>query len=50
MFLDHNREDRKRIAVPLYLREKIMHESHGGKYSGHLAGPKLYKTLSQQWW
>ena len=50
MFLDHTREDRKRIAVPLHLREKIMRESHGGKYSGHFAGPKLYKTLSQQWW
>ena len=50
MFLDHTREDRKRIAVPQHLREKIMRESHGGKYSGHFAGPKLYKTLSQQWW
>ena len=24
--------------------------SHRGVYSGHFAGPKLYNTLSQQWW
>lgn len=50
MFLDHHRKERKRLAVPLHLRERIMRESHNGSYSGHFAGPKLYNTLSQQWW
>ena len=27
-----------------------MCEFHSGVYSGHFAGPKLYNTLSQQWW
>ena len=49
-FLDHNRGDRRRIAVPVHLREKIMRESHSGVYSGHFDGPKLYNTLSQRWW
>ena len=27
-----------------------MHESHRGVFSGHSAGLKLYKALSQRWW
>ena len=32
-----------------HLREKLMHESHRGVFSGHSAGTKLYKALSQRW-
>ena len=49
-YLDHNRKGRRRVAVPLHLREKLMRESHGGVYGGHFAGPKLYNTLCQRWW
>ena len=27
-----------------------MHESHGGVYGGHFAGPKLFNTMCQRWW
>ena len=50
VYLDHNRGDRKRVAVPLPLREKIMRVAHGGVSAGHFSGPKLYSALSQQWW
>ena len=49
-YLDHSRGDRASVAVPLHLRENLMQEAHGGKYGGHFAGPKLYNTLSRQWW
>ena len=49
-FLDHNHGDRRRVAVPLHLREKIMSVSHSGTYSGHFAGAKLYNMLSRWWW
>ena len=50
IYLDHNHGDRRRVVVPLHLREQILRESHGGVYGGHFAGPKLYNTLSRQWW
>ena len=50
VYVDHPRGDRRRVVVPEHLKEKILRESHGGIYSGHFAGPKLYNTLSRQWW
>ena len=49
-YLDQERRGTPRVAVPTHLREELMHDSHRGVYSGHPAGLKLYKTLSQMWW
>jgi len=49
-YLDRNPGDRKRVAVPLHLREEVIRVAHGGVYAGHFAGPKLYNTLSRRWW
>ena len=49
-YLDHRRDNRKRVAVPRHLREKVLQESHRGVYSGHFAGNKLYNNLVKHWW
>ena len=41
---------RKRVAVPVHLREGILHESHGGLLAGHFSGAKLYEAVSRLWW
>ena len=48
-YLDQGHRDSLRVAVSIHLREKLMHESHRGVFSGHFAGPKLYKALSQRY-
>ena len=34
-----------RQVVPSALRAELLHESHGGKFSGHFAEIKMYDTL-----
>ena len=38
------------MAVPVHLREGILHESHGGLLAGHFSGAKLYQAVSRLWW
>ena len=39
-----------RCAVPLCLREQLLKEAHGGKFAGHFAKRKIYKTLRKKYW
>ena len=39
-----------RCAVPLCLREQLLKEAHGGKFAGHFAERKIYKTLRKKYW
>ena len=39
-----------RQVVPPALREKLLNESHGGKFSGHFAEKKMYDTLRKSYW
>ena len=39
-----------RQVVPLALRAELLHESHGGKFSGHFAEKKMYDTLRKAYW
>ena len=45
-FIDEKASTRKRVVVPSHLREKILEESHRGKYAGHFLGGKLYSAVS----
>ena len=46
----HPKTRNKHVVVPSHLREKILRETHAGKYSGHFSGRRLYDTLSSKWW
>ena len=46
----HPKTRNKHVVVPSHLREKILRETHAGKYSGHFSGRHLYDTLSSKWW
>ena len=41
---------RKRAVVPKSLKDKVMRETHGGPFSGHFSGQRLFKVLSRVWW
>ena len=49
-YIDHKRENRKRVAVPQHLREQLLRENHKGLYGGHFAGQRVYNTLVRHWW
>ena len=40
----------KCAVVPVQLQQKILRETHAGKYSGHFSGRRLYTTLMTKWW
>lgn len=50
IYLGCTHKGRQKVVVPLYLRESILCDSHGGSFGGHFAGLKLYNTLSRKWW
>ena len=49
-FLDSKHNHRKRAVVPGHLRERVMKEVHGGPFSGHFSGNRLYNVLACVWW
>ena len=49
-FLDSKHNHRKRAVVPGHLRERVMTEVHGGPFSGHFSGNRLYNVLTRVWW
>ena len=36
--------------VPEHLRKSITQSVHGGLFSGHFSGNRLFKVLSRKWW
>ena len=46
-FVDHQRENRKRAAVPAHLQEQILLENHGGIMADHFSGQRLYNAVSR---
>ena len=39
------------VVVPCDYKKKLMEEYHAGVImSGHFSGPRIYKTMSCQWW
>ena len=39
-----------KIVVPSEYKKKLMEEYHAGVMSDHFSGPRMYKTMSRQWW
>ena len=39
-YVDHQHNNRKKVAVPKHLREKLIHETHGGTQGGALLWPQ----------
>ena len=38
------------VVVPSEYKRRLIEEYHSGIMSGHFSGPKIYKTMSRQWW
>ena len=49
-YVDHQHDNRKRVAVPKHLKEKLVHKTHGGVQGGHFSGHKVYNALRGLWW
>ena len=49
-YVDHKRENLKRVAVPSHLQEQLLRESHKGPYGGHFSGQRIYNVLVRNWW
>lgn len=47
---DPNHFGNWRVVVPEDMRERLLKELHGGKFSGHFAWKKLYKTMRKKYW
>ena len=41
---------RQRVCVPRKFQQQILQGSHGGFFSGHFLGKRLYSTLCRRWW
>lgn len=39
-----------RIVIPTALRQELLQEMHGGKFSGHFASRKTYCTMRKRFW
>ena len=49
-YIDRKRGNRKRAAVPLEMRTKVMEETHSGPYGGHFSGQRTFNALVPSWW
>ena len=49
-YIDRKRGNRKRAAVPLEMRTKVMEETHSGPYGGHFSGQRKFNALVPSWW
>ena len=49
-YLDTHRGSRKRAVVPEALQVELLQSSHGGPFSGHFSGQRMYNTLASSFW
>ena len=49
-YINQKSDSNPRIVVPTECKKKLIEEHHSGIMSGHFSGPKIYKTMSRQWW
>ena len=49
-YVDLRRNNRRRVAVPQHLQEKLIEENHRGSYGGHFSGERIYNSLVRRWW
>ncbi len=41
---------KRRVVLPQTMKDRVIGETHQGKYGGHFSGQQTYNTLSQSWW
>jgi len=49
-YSDPEHKSRRRVVVPISLREKLITSTHGGPLAGHFSNNRLYNLLVQSWW
>ena len=50
LYFNGQKGDSPRTLVPCGLQQSMTEEYHSGIMAGHFSGPKIYKTMSYQWW
>ena len=49
-YIGQKSDSSPRVVVPSEYKRTLIEEYHSGIMSGHFSGPKIYKTMSRQWW
>ena len=49
-YTDQKKDSTPKVVVPSDYKKKVMEKYHAGIMSGHFSGPRIYKTMSHQWW
>ena len=49
-YIGQRKDSAPNVVVPSENKEWLLEEYHAGVMSGHFSGPKIYKTMSRQWW
>ena len=49
-YVDPKRGNRRRAAVPLAMRPKLMEQTHSGPYRGHFSGQRMFNAMVTSWW
>ena len=49
-YIGQKKDSVPKVVVPSEYKKRLMEEYHAGVMSGHFSGPRIYKTMSRQWW
>ena len=49
-YIGQKKDSIPKVVVPSDYKKRLMEEYHAGVMSGHFSGPRIYKTMSRQWW
>ena len=44
------KNSKERVVVPSHLKEDVILSVHGGPFSGHFSGNRVFKILARSWW
>ena len=49
-YIGQRKDSIPKVVVPSEYKERLLEDYHAGVMLGHFSGPKIYKTISRQWW
>ena len=49
-YIGQKKDSVPKVVVPSEYKKRLTEEYHAGVMSGHFSGPRIYKTMSHQWW
>ena len=49
-YIGQRKDSIPKVVVPSEYKERLLEEYHAGVMTGHFSDPKIYKTISRQWW